>query len=250
MRKPSPGSPMIASAGQPHIVVLQARERVRRDRPRSVPRPATDVGGDDERRQPARAFAFAGAREGRRRNRRSRRWKCRSSRRPAPIRCRRASPRSACWRRPTRIRGSVIAKAAIAVAARDLRQPFALLLDRPEQRDRARAEALHREGEVGEAASGGRAFRGRWRGCARRAGCSPSATHSLRKPAAPSSRTKRAAFAVEIVAIAVGEIVARTSARARPRARGGSARRTARQRSVSHPGTPAGAWPRRPRRRA
>ena len=48
--------------------------------------------------------------------------------------------------------GSVMAKAAIASPLATLRQPLALLLDRPEQRDRARAEPLHREGEIGERA--------------------------------------------------------------------------------------------------
>ena len=98
--------------------------------------------------------------------------------------------------------GSVIAKAAIASPLATSRQPFALLLDRAEQRDRARARGpasrrRSRRARMVERASRGTSARLRTSGR-----CLPSATHSLRKPAAPSSRTSVAAFAVEIVAAA------------------------------------------------
>ncbi len=131
MRKPSPGSPMIASAGMRTLSYLSRRERVRRDH--------VDPLGDgdllsrhDERRQPARAFALTSAREGH-------------------VEISNAAVRNVgllpdehpfvavAHRRALHVRGVGAAfrlghgESGDRLASRDLRQPFALLLDRSEQ---------------------------------------------------------------------------------------------------------------------
>ena len=246
--KPSPGSPMTARP-RTHVVEFEPRERVRGDHLDPLGDPQAGVVAGTMKARNARArlrLRRCGRRS--RRSRRCRRWRCRFSRRPAPIRRRRASAdmrdvggvRSA-FRLGQREGGD-------RLAARDLRQPFALLLDRSEQADRARAEPLHGEGEIGEAAMAGEGLAAIAR--LRTSGAiSPSATHSLRKPALPSSRPA-------------------PGMRHRHRRRGASSRLSpaplleplgqlavARleerpvERQISHPGTPACAWRRRLRRR-
>ena len=128
--------------------------------------------------------------------------------------------------------GSVIAKAAMASPDGDLGQPFGLLLVIAEQADRARSQALHGEREIGEAVMRGRASRGRWPGCARRARRRRRRKAS-RKPASPSSRTSARHAASTSSPWASLRWSPRTMSRAARPARDGAARRMASRASQS-----------------
>ena len=149
--------------GQAHIVEFQPGERVRRDHLD----PLGDASGRGRRARTMKARdALARPRLRRcgrrsRRNRRCRRWRCRSSRRRAPSRRRRAS-------RACRDVGGVGAGFGLGqreggdrlAAARPCGSHVALLLVGAEQADRARAQPLHGEGEIGEAGVAGQRLAG------------------------------------------------------------------------------------------
>ncbi len=156
--------------GNADIVIFQAGKRVRRDDLDPLGDGQPDLGMDDEGRQAARALAFAGARKGHV-----------EIGDPAVGNVGLLADQHPFIAVAHRGRGHVRrirsafrlghCEGGDRFAARDLGQPFALLLDRSEQADRARSQALHREGEIGERVMIARASRARWRGCARRAAC-------------------------------------------------------------------------------
>ncbi len=143
--------------------------------------------------------------------------------------------------------GSVIAKAAIAspCATRGSHSRFCSIV--PNRRDRARSEALHGEGEIRERAMIGEGLAGD--GEAAHVGpVLAVGDRELEEAGRAELAHQGPAFAVEVVGVTAGEIVFAPLVElvgklAMLRLEEGPAK-------VSHPGTPASAWPRRPRKRA
>ena len=102
--------------------------------------------------------------------------------------------------------GSVIAKAAIAVPAATLGSHSRFCSIVPNRRDRARTEALHGEGEIGEPRIVGERFAGD--GKAADVGPGVAIGDGQFEEARTAELAHQfAAFAVEVVGMAVGEIV-------------------------------------------
>ena len=155
------------------------------------------------------------------------------------------------------------------LAAGDLRQPFALLLDGPEQaRSRpSRGPAWRRRNR--RAPYGKRASRGRWRGCARRAGDFAVGDAQLEETRARQARAPERGIRCRDLRRRPGlsahqsrssQLAVRSSKKGQRESASPSVsewrsvRRTGHaeegRSGISHPGTPASAWPRTLRRRA
>ena len=158
--KPSPGAPSSRSSGNAAAVEADARQRMRRDHVDALGDLEAGIVGenDESRRCPARpALRRCGRR--RSRHRRCRRSRSTSSRRRARSCRRRAGRRSVMAATSEPASGSESAKAAIMLAARTAGSTALLHARRAGKRDRAGAEPLHGEGEIGEAVVHRRASR-------------------------------------------------------------------------------------------
>ena len=122
------------------------------------------------------------------------------------------------------------------LAGGDAGAASAPLLSRAEERDRAGAQALHGEGEVGERRSSGRASRGSGRASARPARRAPRRATAWRsQPPSPSRRTssrQAASTSSSSCSVERRDLVAAPGVADRGRASGGASSKNGQERKV------------------